>query len=199
MSASTPAAGSSDLVETRVIAAPAVAEQAVARLTEVLAVDRVSGPCPSRKSPGLVLYYLAGRLRAPRPAVTIRPQAALDLIGWAARCTRLLIDEAGFPRPHLAYHLAGALEEIAAGNRTDPAFLGWMCWAGRRKDMADAFARLNPDFGVQVHHGATWARYDIDGVDQHHQAAAQRRELELSMGERFARLLAPAHSGGEAA
>ena len=59
----------SDLLELRVIGAPEVAEQAVARLAESFDLDRESGPRPSRKSPGLVLYYLTGRLRpiqAPR-------------------------------------------------------------------------------------------------------------------------------------
>ncbi len=53
----------SDLLELRVIGAPEVAEQAVARLAESFDLDRESGPRPSRKSPGLVLYYLTGRLR----------------------------------------------------------------------------------------------------------------------------------------
>lgn len=43
--------------------APAVAEQAVSRLAEVLEVHRSSGPRPSRTSPELVRYYLSGRLR----------------------------------------------------------------------------------------------------------------------------------------
>jgi hypothetical protein len=53
----------SDLLEIRVIGAPEVAEQAVTRLAELLDLDRESGPRPSRKSPGLVLYYLTGKLR----------------------------------------------------------------------------------------------------------------------------------------
>jgi hypothetical protein len=52
----------SELLEIRVIGAPEVAEQAAARLGKVLELDRVSGPRLSRKSPGLVLYYLTGRL-----------------------------------------------------------------------------------------------------------------------------------------
>ena len=43
-------------------AAPEVAEHAVSRLAEVLDVHRTNGPRPSRTSPGLVLYYLSGRL-----------------------------------------------------------------------------------------------------------------------------------------
>lgn len=57
----------SELLDVRVIGAPAVAEQAVTRLAELLDVDRCTGPYPSRKTPGLVLFYLSGRLR-PVPA-----------------------------------------------------------------------------------------------------------------------------------
>ncbi len=53
----------SDLLEVRVIAAPPTATQAVTRLAELVALDRQTGPYPSRKTPGLVLYYLTGRLR----------------------------------------------------------------------------------------------------------------------------------------
>ncbi len=53
----------SELLEIRVIGDPVVAEQAVIRLAALLDLDRESGPRPSRKSPGLVLYYLTGRLR----------------------------------------------------------------------------------------------------------------------------------------
>jgi hypothetical protein len=55
----------SELLELRVIAAPRTAAQAVARLAELVALDRQSGPYPSRKTPGLVLYYLTGRLQPP--------------------------------------------------------------------------------------------------------------------------------------
>ncbi len=52
-----------ELLEIRVTGTPTIAEQAVTRLAELLDLDRESGPRPSRKSPGLVLYYLTGRLR----------------------------------------------------------------------------------------------------------------------------------------
>jgi hypothetical protein len=52
----------SELLELRVIAAPRTAAQAVARLGELVALDRQTGPYPSRKTPGLVRYYLTGRL-----------------------------------------------------------------------------------------------------------------------------------------
>jgi hypothetical protein len=54
----------SELLDVRVVAAPEAAEQAVTRLAELLEVDRAHGPYPSRRSPGLVRYYLTGRLRA---------------------------------------------------------------------------------------------------------------------------------------
>jgi len=57
----------SELLDVRVIGAPDVAEQAVARLAALLDVDRCTGPYPSRKTPGLVRFYLSGRLR-PVPA-----------------------------------------------------------------------------------------------------------------------------------
>jgi hypothetical protein len=59
--------GGSELLELRVIAAPDVASQAVARLGELVKLDRQTDPYPSRKTPGLVLYYLTGRLH-PTPA-----------------------------------------------------------------------------------------------------------------------------------
>jgi hypothetical protein len=54
--------GASELLELRVIASPDVAAQAVARLGELVAIDRQRGPYPSRKTPSLVRYYLTGRL-----------------------------------------------------------------------------------------------------------------------------------------
>jgi hypothetical protein len=53
----------SELLEIRVIGTPEVAERAVSRLAESFTLDRTGGPRPSRKNPGLVLYYLTGRLR----------------------------------------------------------------------------------------------------------------------------------------
>jgi hypothetical protein len=60
----------SELLDVRLIGAPEVAETAVARLGELLDLDRLHGPYPSRKTPGLVRFYLAGRLRqADTPAL----------------------------------------------------------------------------------------------------------------------------------
>ncbi len=53
----------SDLVDVRVIGEPEGAAQAVARLGELFTLDRLNGPYPSRKTPELVRFYLAGRQR----------------------------------------------------------------------------------------------------------------------------------------
>ena len=55
----------SELLDVRLIGAPEVAETAAARVGELLDLDRLHGPYPSRKSPGLVHFYLTGRLRPP--------------------------------------------------------------------------------------------------------------------------------------
>jgi hypothetical protein len=79
----------SELLSVRLIAEPPTAAGAVDRLAEVLDLDRRDGPYPSRKSPGLVRYYLAGRLRAPgagqAPLAQIEDlKAARDLGGELA-------------------------------------------------------------------------------------------------------------------
>ena len=63
----------SELLEIRVIGESEAAVQAVARLGELLEVDRYGGPYPSRKTPGLVRFYLTGRLR---PAAAAASQGA---------------------------------------------------------------------------------------------------------------------------
>jgi hypothetical protein len=81
----------SELLDVRLIGAPEVAEMAVARVGELLDLDRLHGPYPSRKSPGLVRFYLTGRLRhtaTPAPAGEVdrlerevaRLRAALELL-----------------------------------------------------------------------------------------------------------------------
>jgi len=60
--------------------------------------------------------------------------------------------------------------------------------------MTEAFDRLNPTLGVRAEH-ACW---DAVPEQRARWAAVRRRELELSMGERFARMLAPVE-GGDAA
>jgi hypothetical protein len=66
----------SKLLELRIIGDLGGAEQAVTRLAEPFDLDRESGPSPSRKSPGLVLYYLTGRLRPTGAQVTPRRRGA---------------------------------------------------------------------------------------------------------------------------
>jgi plasmid replication initiation protein len=60
--------------------------------------------------------------------------------------------------------------------------------------MTRAFDRLNPTFGVRAEHGC----WDATAEQRQQRAAVRRRELELAMGERFARMLARVQ-GGEAA
>jgi hypothetical protein len=137
-------------------------------------------------------------MSAPPCAVTVKPEAALELVGLLARQLRLLISESAQGAPNLVYQLAGGLELTASRgiDAEQVERLRWFAWAGRRLDMAEAFDHLNPGFAVKVHVGYLAADYAADEVRQ--QAAVQRRELELSMGERFARMLAPAQGGGAA-
>ena len=58
----------SELLDVRVIGTPQTTTEAVSRLPELFEVDRQHGPYPSRKTPGLVRYYLTGRLRPTRAA-----------------------------------------------------------------------------------------------------------------------------------
>jgi len=53
----------SELLEIRVIGEPDAASQAAAQLGGLFTLDRLYGPYPSRKTPELVRFYLAGRLR----------------------------------------------------------------------------------------------------------------------------------------
>jgi hypothetical protein len=81
----------SELLDVRLIGAPEVAETAVARVGELLDLDRLHGPYPSRKTPGLVRFYLTGRLRQTDTPVqaseverleheVVRLRAALELL-----------------------------------------------------------------------------------------------------------------------
>jgi hypothetical protein len=62
----------SELLEIRVIGEPEAAVQAVARLGELLEVDRYGDPYPSRKTPRLVRCDRTARLR---PAAAVRQGA----------------------------------------------------------------------------------------------------------------------------
>jgi hypothetical protein len=82
----------SELLDVRVIGAPPRALRAVRQVQALLDLDRpIRGPYPSRKSPGLVRFYLTGRLRhaaSPAPAGEVerlereiaRLRAALELL-----------------------------------------------------------------------------------------------------------------------
>jgi hypothetical protein len=79
MSASIPRPDETGLLDVRVIGAPEDAGQAVARLGELLELDRQRGPYPSRKTPELVRFYLTGRLTpAAEPAPERAPLAEIE-------------------------------------------------------------------------------------------------------------------------
>jgi hypothetical protein len=140
----------------------------------------------------------------------VEPEAAVELVGLIRQQLGRLIQEhepEATTQPNVAYQLAGALESLLQGLRGDrPASVHqaldadavesvrWSVWVGRRLDMTAAFDRLNPTFGVRAEHGC----WDAVPEQRERRAAVRRRELELSMGERFACMLAPAQ-GGEAA
>ncbi len=67
------------LLDVRLIGAPEVAETAVARVGELLDVDRLHGPYPFRKSPDLVRFYLTGRLRHADPPALAGEVEQLEL------------------------------------------------------------------------------------------------------------------------
>jgi hypothetical protein len=69
----------SEVLGVRLIGTPEVAETAAARVGELLDLDRLHGPYPSRKSPGLVRFYLTGRLRSPAdPSALVGEMELLD-------------------------------------------------------------------------------------------------------------------------
>jgi hypothetical protein len=189
-------------LEVRVIGAPEAAGQAVIRVAELLDVDRHDGPRPSRKTPGHVLHYLHGRLPAlPVAAPEVEPEAALALLEVAARELRRAAEDLGPALvPHSVLFLARGFERICDMGQVDALEVEMAhrsAYQARRCDMAEAFKRLNPEFG-EVHQGCWSEDIDVGGYDRRRQQRAQRRELKLSMGERFAAMLAPA-VGGEAA
>jgi hypothetical protein len=135
-------------------------------------------------------------------APRVDPEAAVELVGLVQEQVARLITEherGATTQPNVAYQLADALERLLRDLRYRAldaeavAKIRRRVLVGRRLDMAEAFALLNPTFGVPVDHWDGW-------FPRHRavQAAARRRELELAMGERFARMLPPAE-GGEVA
>ncbi len=133
-------------------------------------------------------------------APRVEPEAAVELVSLVQQQMGRLIQEhepEATTLPHVAYQLAGALKGLTDLRVLDAAEVARVRQAvriGRRLDMADGFTRLNPTFGVRVDY---WSIDPLPGGHEQ-QAAAQRRELELAMGERFARLLVPAQGGGAA-
>jgi hypothetical protein len=80
----------SELLNVRLIGAPEVAETAVARVGELLDLDRLHGPYPSRKSPGLVRFYLTGRLH---PTDTTAPAGEVKRLEREAARLRAALEE----------------------------------------------------------------------------------------------------------
>jgi hypothetical protein len=144
------------------------------------------------------------------PSPRVEPAAAVALVGLVQQQMGRLIQEhepGATTPPNVAYQLTGALESLLQGVRRDRPTsthraldadaveqVRWSVWVGRRLDMTEAFNRLNPTFGVRAEHGC----WDAVPAQRARRAAVRRRELELAMGERFARMLIPAE-GGEAA
>jgi hypothetical protein len=126
-------------------------------------------------------------------AAQVDPEAAMELVRLAAEVLKRIDDERADEMPLSVAFLAIRLEGVAERGVLDAfavesARVG--AYRGRCIEMHRAFARLNPGFGP-VHSGG-WGRVP---TETRCQAAAQRRELELSMGDRFARMLPPAQGG----
>ncbi|SRR6266487_11471 len=142
------------------------------------------------------------------PSPRVDPAAAVELVSLVQQQVGRLIQEhepGATTPPNVAYQLADALESLLQGLRGDrPASthreldadaveqVRWSVRVGRRLDMTEAFNRLNPQFGVRAEHGC----WDAAPEQRARRAAVRRRELELSMGGRFARMLVPAEDGG---
>ncbi|SRR6266498_1416064 len=140
----------------------------------------------------------------------VDPATAVELVDLVRQQLHRLIQEhdpGATTQPNVAYQLTDALESLVQGLRRDRptsshraldaaavARVRWRLLVGRRLDMTEAFDRLNPTLGVRAEH-ACW---DAVPEQRARWAAVRRRELELSMGERFARMLAPVE-GGDAA
>ncbi|HZD71653.1 MAG TPA: hypothetical protein VFA45_22915 [Actinomycetes bacterium] len=144
--------------------------------------------------------------------VKVELRATLELVGLVQQQLARLITEhepGANTQPNVTYQLARALESLLQGldpsgvrrlprwpelNAEAVASVRRAVQVGRRLDMTEAFDRLNPTFGVRADHGC----WDATAGQRQQRAVVRRRELELAMGERFARMLAPLH-GGEAA
>ena len=114
--------------------------------------------------------------------------ALLELV--ARQCGRAF-RELDADLPASVSFLINDLDTVVARGRADDwtvEMARGSVYRGLRCDLADVFRRLNPDFTV-VHEGC-WPP-GLVPCDAVRQRRAQRRELELSMGERFARMLVP--------
>jgi hypothetical protein len=137
----------------------------------------------------------------------VEPEAAVELVRLVQQQMGRLIQEhepGATTQPNVAYQLAGALEGLLQGLRRERPTsthraldadaveqVRWSVRVGRRLDMTEAFNRLNPTFGVRAEHGC----WDAVPAQRTQRAAVRRRELELCMGERFARMLLPPAAG----
>jgi hypothetical protein len=129
------------------------------------------------------------------PVAAVEAEAALELVRLLAGELGRLAGDWPAEQPYLIGQLLAPLGSIARRGvlrADDAAWLRDARYWGRRCDAVKAFQRLNPGFGP-VHNGCWEA--EIVPHDVERQTIAQRRELELSMGERFARMLAPAQGG----
>jgi hypothetical protein len=107
----------SDLLNVLVIAEPPAAAQAVDRLAEVFDLARNDGPYPSRKTPELVRYYLAGRLQ-PAAAGEAREWLWSALLGVRETIAAALDSETADRQPALEQadsSLAALIERWRAG------------------------------------------------------------------------------------
>jgi hypothetical protein len=124
----------------------------------------------------------------------VDPAAALELVDLVARqLAQVDTERAADEVPLVVGFLAVGLQEIAARGRLaafDVELLREAAWRARRLELVRAFRVCNPGFGP-VHAGC-WG--PLAG-ERRLQAAAQRHELALAMGEWFARLLVPVEGG----
>jgi hypothetical protein len=128
------------------------------------------------------------------PSITVDPEAAVALLELAARQLRQAREDqgpAGLPRSVL--FLLGNFELACKVGVTALAVecAQQSAYRARRCDLAEAFTRLNPGFGIEVHQGCWPAPLDPTGTDRTRQQRTQHHELALALGERAAELLRP--------
>jgi hypothetical protein len=120
----------------------------------------------------------------------VDPEAAMELVRLTARVLKRMdaehpADTTPLAVAFLAIRLEGIAERgVLDAHALESARAG--ADRGRRLDLHRAFGRLNPGFGP-VHSGG-WGPVPTEAQCQ---ATAQRRELQLCLGERVADLLDP--------